>query len=188
MIASPDCPCDTGADVCCDTIYLKADRIRTVAWNAVLSCTDEGCCENVTGRTFTTLDADMPDPFGDSVMVAWLGTSPAAVTPGGHTPSVTPHRAQFRVQVSASGWPVLKNESQRIIMPSADAFNEATRHVMGHAEKAYRAVVNAAQRNTLFVGAPDVIFKGTRVADLRPLPPAAVIARAAFLVTVDLAL
>lgn len=188
VIVSSDCPCDTGPDVCCDTIFLKGDRIRTVAWNAVRSCGTEGCCEGVEGRSYTTLDADMPDPFGDSVIVAWTGTEPVAVTAGGHTPSITPHRATFRVQVSCGGWPILKTEGGRPQMPKGVDFNNASKHVMGHAEIAYRAIVAAVQDNTLWVSTPGVIFKGTRVSDLRPLAPAAYIARAAFLVAVDITL
>lgn len=187
-IVAPDCPCDTEADVCCDSFFLKADRIRTVAWNAVRECTEDGCCADRQMRTFVTLDGDMPDPFGDSVMVAWLGTTPVVQTAGGHTPSITPHRSEYRVQISASGWPVLGVESGRILMPTADTFQQATRHVVGHAEKAYRAVVNAVQHHTLFTNTPGLIFKGIRVSDVRPLPPAAYIARAAFLVSVDVAL
>lgn len=188
-IPASDCPCDTGPEVCCDSIFLKGDRIRTVAWNAVLACREEGCCEDTVGKTYTTLDTETPDPFGDSVIVAWTGTEPVATTPGGHTPQITPHRSTFRVQISAKGWPILSTEQGRPVMPSAEAYSNATKHVMGHAEKAYRAVLAAVQGNSLWVSTPGVIFKGTRVSSLAPLPAnSAYIARVAFLVAVDMTL
>lgn len=187
MIPALDCPCDTGPEVCCDSIFLKADRIRTVAWNAVRECSDDGCCATVTGNTYTTLDPEIPDPFGDAVIVAWLGITPVAET-GSHTAQISAHRCDFRVAIRASGWPMLDVSSGRPTVPSATQYNNATKHAIGHAEKAYRALMNATQRNTLWASTPGVIFKGTRVSQARPYGPRSHIAGATFNVTVDITL
>lgn len=188
MIASPDCPCDTGPDVCCDTLWLKLDRIRTVAWNAVLDCDDVGCCQGREARTFVSINQDQGDPFGDSVFVTWIRTTPIVDTRNNHTPIVTGHRLEARVDLRVSGYPVLVKQGERAIPPTPTALNNAAKHVLGHGEKAYRAVVNAVQTHMLFPSTPGVIFKGQRVSDLVPVGPTAHIAGAAFLVNVDLAL
>lgn len=187
-ILAADCPCDTGPEVCCDSIFLKGDRIRTVAWNAVLSCSEEGCCSGREARTYMTLDADTPDPFGDSVIVAWLNTTPVTQTRGGHTPQIVAHRCEFRVQVAVAGWPILGTQDGRAVMPTPSAMNSASKLALSHSELAYRAVVAAVQANTLWTSTPGVIFKGTSVSQMRPRPPSSLIQRIIFNVNVDIAL
>lgn len=188
-IASGDCPCDTSADVCCDTLYLKLDRIRTVAWNAVLDCRDETCgCTGTMANTYTFLGPQSADPFGESVICVYGRTTPLTTTRGGHTAQVSAHRIECRVEVRCSGWPIQRKDGDRIVLPTPDEWNNATRYVLGHAEKAYRAVFNAAQSNTLFTQTPGIIFKGQRVTDLVAIQPRSYIAGAAFGVHVDVAL
>lgn len=190
-IASVDCPCDTGADVCCDTLFLKGDRIRTVAWNAVLECRDETCCGTIEGNTYMAMGPVTFDPHGDSVIVSLVSSDPVATTNGNHTASVSPLRTIYKVEVRFAGWPTIQMGAPGSppYTPTAAEYASATKHVMGHAEKAYRAVLRAAANHSLFVPAanPDVIFKGVRVSDLRPMQPRSVIAGMEFGVAVDIA-
>lgn len=187
-IASIDCPCDTGADVCCSTLFLKGDRIRTVAWNAVLACRDETCCGDIEGSSYMTLGPVTYDPHGDSVIVSMLSSGPAGTTRGGHTPSVIPLRTTYKVEIRFRGWPTIQ-AGPPPYTPTAAEYASATKHVLGHAEKAYRAVKNAVATHTLFVPAlnPDVIFKGVRVSDLVAVQPTSIIAGMQFGVAVDIA-
>jgi hypothetical protein len=187
-----DCSPDVGSDVCCDTFSAKAERIRTVAWNAYLDCGHGGeGCGGVEANSYVTV-GPIVDPKGDSVIVALQRVRPVTQTAGGHTPTITAMRAEYRVEVRTSGWPIISANptGTRAMMPSPAQYGHAARHVVGHAEKAYRAIVNAVQTHTLFVPAlhPDVIFKGVLVGDLTPVGPDSTIAGFAFAVSVDVSL
>jgi hypothetical protein len=190
-IPSADCACDTGADVCCDTLFLKGDRIRTVAWNAVRACSDESCCGGIEGNTYTTVGDLTFDPHGDSVIVALIRNGPIALTRGGHTPPIIPDRAEFRVEIRFTGWPIIRDGAPGYppYTPTAAEYTAASRHVMGHAEKAYKAVKRSIADFSLFPPStnPDVVFKGQRLSDLTPMQPQSIIVGMQFAVAVDLA-
>lgn len=185
VLPAADCPCDTGPDICCDTVFLLGDRVRTVAFDAVKACQIDGCCNEY--RSWTTIGPQTADPFGDSVIVHMLRLYMPNTTGQGNAPLIGIHAADFRVEIRYTGWPQISAEEMGgTINVPGEAFNLPARHAMGHSEKAWRAIVDGVQRYTLFPPStnPHIIHKQIAVTEMVPLAPAGPIVGHAFTVGV----
>ena len=145
-IRATSCPPDTTPDVCCDTLFLIGDRIRTVACDAVMCCTDESCDQPY--RSYTTFGPRIQDVIGDSIIITMTNATTATTssTDRGRVSPLVVTRASFRLELRENGWPQAKANQQKgvIVAPDGAEQNAAAAHSMAHAEKMWRALVNAA--------------------------------------------
>lgn len=190
-IPAADCPPCTPPEVCCDSLFLLADRIRTVAFEAVLCCVEESCQQEY--RSYVTMGPRIQDLKGDSVVVTMTtsnNTSMTTTTLGRQSPLVAT-RSTFLVELRENGWPQPKARGNNIEPPAPEAVNFAAAHSMGHAEAMWRALSDAAaQRNgtTRMFPLPTnrhVIQGGVGVGPLTPVGPQAYQVAWTVVVTVD---
>lgn len=173
MIPAQDCPPGTPADVCCDSAFLIGDRIRTVAFDAVLGCVDESCANEL--KSYVTHGPRIEDPIGESVIVTWLGSSTIATTPGGRQHRLVIVRNQYRVELREQGFPQIAGEGDNIVIPSPGQFHAAAQHAWSHGESMWRVLLRASVTikgsDAMFDYAsnPHVLENGIAVGDLSPL-------------------
>ena len=141
-IPHESCPPGTAPDVCCDTLFLIGDRIRTVACNAVLNCSDPGCDTQM--RSYMTIGDRIQDLIGDSLIITLRNASPATTTRSangriGPTPIT---RATYLLELRENGWPVAQTKGTTIETADPAAVHAAAAHSMSHAEAMYAAIVN----------------------------------------------
>lgn len=180
-------PADIPSDYCCDTLSKIADRIRTVAMAGLCSCLD-GSCADRRFRSYITVGQRVEDPLGDSLVVHMLRFRPAPMsTASGRLLNVAAFVTDLRVQLLENGWPTIEtNEmTNQIIAPDSDMIHGLALHAMGHGEKMYRAVVNAIQRNEMFVGPDNRHIGVVEAGDLEPIQPSAYMIGFAFNVRVQ---
>lgn len=172
VLPAADCPDDIAADVCCDTLALMADRIRTVAATAVCECQDPDCSDREFVSYFT-VGPRIEDPFGESLVVVLHDFTPSVgsnTLPGNLLP-VAVHKAEFEVRLLENGWPTIEEDAlgQLITVPDRNLVNMLARHSVSHAEKVYRALANGIQRRTLFASALHPHIGRTALASMRPV-------------------
>lgn len=173
------CADDISGDVCCDTFWKIGERIRTVASAGVLACIDPDCSDREF-RSYQTIGDQIQDPLGESLIVSFVRSSLRSDSRS-QNQSTSPlvfTRAEFRVQLLETGWPTISvNQStSTIVAPDADMLHALTPHALGHAEKMWRSVLNAAattvEAQRLFPSSsnPHILRRGVIVEEMRPLP------------------
>lgn len=164
--------------MCCDTLWLIGDRIRTVAFQAVLACADESCTQAF--RSYSTIGNRIQDAHGDSVILSMTSAddAPMTSTSQGRQMQISVTRANYLLELRENGWPQSKvNGRNQIETPDSALINAVSKHASGHGEKMWRALKNGAVRQTgpyaLFPVAtnPHVIHKGVAVSRLTPIDP-----------------
>lgn len=172
-IPTADCATSVPGDVACSTLFLMSERIRTVGFDGLCSCS----CETEF-RSYTTVGTQIQDPIGDSLIAAMLGIGPIANTNSGSLPIATFHRARFLLELRDTGWPTIEvnEEGDYIQIPSAAEINVSSQHAMDHGEKMYRSLVDAIQRRTLFASAlhPHIVQESISISELTPISPQAI--------------
>lgn len=172
-IPTSDCATAVGPDVACDTLWLMAERIRSVAFDGLCSCD----CETEF-HSHTTVGNQIQDPIGDSLIATMLGVGPVNTTNSGALPIAATHRARFLVELRDNGWPTIEADENGniIVIPSSADFNVASKHAMSHGEKMYRSLVNTIQMRTLFASAlhPRIIAESIRLSEMTPISPQAI--------------
>jgi hypothetical protein len=178
-----DCPENISADVCCTSFWLVGERIRTVAYTAVLACLYPGeedpeqVCDGVL-TTWQTHGPRIEWPHGESLVVTFLRATPkiSSRERSGPLAPVVVTRAEYLVELRENGWPILTTDpTQTIHTPQWEMYYALAKHASGHGEKMWRALVNAAsttrpaQRMFNPTTNPYVLDKGVLVNDLVPL-------------------
>jgi hypothetical protein len=192
-IPTAGCADDIPSDVCCDTIWLVGDRIRTVATAGLMDCIDPTCSDREF-RSFSTWGERIEEPLGEALIVSWVRNRIGTRTSAGAVAPFSVTQAEFRVELHENGWPVPDRTGDNIVLPDSALINAVSKHATGHAERMWRAVVNAAQRQigaaALFAlpANEHIIHGSTVVGDLTPIGPDAYRVGARFNVTVEMKL
>ena len=175
-LPAASCAADIPADYCCDTLANIANRIRTVAMDGLVSCMDPSCADREF-RSFVTIGPNVQDPLGDSLIVHMTDFGPTVgSTDGpGNLFKVAVFRGVFEVRLLDNGWPMIQAEDMTasIIAPDSDYVHAVAMHSMAHGEKMYRALVDAIQRNEIFVGSANGHIGKVQISALRPIQPTA---------------
>lgn len=168
------------------------DRIRTVAFQAVLDCVDESCTQAF--RSYSTIGTRIQDAHGDSVILTMTSADNSSMTstPQGRQMQIGVTRANYLLELRENGWPQSKvNGRNQIETPDSAMLNAVSKHASGHGEKMWRALVNASVRqvgpNALFPVDcnPHILHKGVTVSRLSPIDPRAFQVGWSMTVTVD---
>ena len=163
-------PCDGCGPPCCTGWYDLLTGLVDVAHQAVLDCTDGGCCGEIT--KFVSV-GEPSHPTLDYV-AGWISDVSVAqpfTAAGSDTkmlryarPTVT-----LNVKLSEYGWPMIDVPlGDQIIPPSPEAMNAAAVHSYGHAQAMFLASANWLMR--------DACNDLKALSALRPLTPSAGIA------------
>lgn len=193
-IPHSDCADDIADDVCCDTIWLMCERIRTVAQSGVATCLDDEC-DSRTFRSWTRWGTQIEDPHGESLIVSPTRVSSAALATSarGRQLPIIVTRVEIQIELRETGWATPRGANDAGAIETVDWEVEAaqTKHAVGHAQKMWHTLVGAvAERNgtsLLFpsLNNPHIVQRGIQVGDLTPLPPGAYIAGSRMSVSVD---
>ena len=173
------CVANVPSDVCCDTVWLMGERIRTVALAAVCACLDESCRSRPM-ESWQTEGERSGSVKGDSLVVSFTGldSSVRERTRRG-SPIPTPiTRADFRVELRESGWPMIAEHSstQTVKLPDPQMVHALAKHARGHAEAMWRALLRGATSTVaadqLFPAAtnPHIINRGVAISQLSGSP------------------
>lgn len=176
-IPHESCPPGTAPDVCCDTMFLIGDRLRTVACDAVMACADPACGTEF--RSYFTHGERIQDPIGDSLIVSLRSAQPATTTTTangriGPTPLT---RMIFQLELRENGWPTASADGTHIKVADPAHVHSATAHSMSHAEAMYAAIMNGV---STWIGAdamfpinrnPHIIKDSVAVGQLLPVGP-----------------
>lgn len=151
------CAADVSSDVCCDSFWLIGERLRTVACNGVCSCMDPDCAEREF-RSYQTANVNIQDPLGESLIVSLQRVGLRSDSTGRNRAVnrtfVT--RSEWRIQLLENGYPTAQEEyGQVIVPPDWQMVDALTKHGFGHAEKMWRALLQAATTTTL----ADMLFR-----------------------------
>ena len=190
-IPASSCPPGTTPDVCCDTMFLIGDRIRTVACDAVMCCTAGGC--NQEFRSYMTFGNRIQDLKGDSLIVTMQNATPAPATrtDAARIGPMTMTRIQYLLELRENGWPQPKARGTNIEQPDGMAVHAATAHAMSHAEIMYQALVNGARipigDNALFPinKNPHILLNSIDIGPLLPVGPQTMQVASTVSITVD---
>jgi len=173
---SASCPENISSSVCCDSFWLIGERIRTVAYNAVMACMEEDCSETFT--TWQTEGGQIEWPHGESLVVTFVRASPKVSSRerSGPLAPLVVSRAEYLVELREKGWPILSTDpTQTIHTPQWQEYHALAKHFRAHGEKMWRALVNAAATTKIaeqmFLPStnPHVLNKGVLVDDLVPI-------------------
>lgn len=192
-IPTAACADDIPADVCCDTIWLIGDRIRTVATAGLMECFDPACADREF-RSFSSWGERLQDPLGESLIVSWIRNSVVTTRGLGSMAPATATRAEYLIELRENGWPAIESANGSIIERDSDVMNIASKHATGHAERMWRAVVDAAQRQigagALFAlpANSHIIHGSIQIGDLTPIDPQGRQVGSKFNVSVSMAL
>lgn len=171
------CAADIPSDVCCDTWWLIGERIRTIACNAVCSCVDPDCAD----RPFATWQSegsDVDEPLGESLVVSFVSAELRTDTEGFNSRArpwpVT--RVIHNVDLRENNWPIqTRNDLNQVItVPDPAIIHGLTKIARGHAEKMWRALVDASTSTSLerrmFTPAanPHIMERGISISAVRP--------------------
>lgn len=173
-LPAADTPADIPSTVCCDTVSLMADRIRTVALGGLCDCIEEACADREF-RSYTTVGPRIEDPLGDALIAHLLSLGPTIGSSNnfGRLLPVAVHQARFEVRLLENGWPMIDtyDMTEQIVVPDSDMVNAITLHTMGHAERFYRALVDAIQRRELFLSSTNPHIGQIVLGNLEPVQP-----------------
>lgn len=170
------CAENISSTVCCDSLWLIGERIRTVASDAVLACFDEDCTEAFT--TWQTEGARIEWPHGESLIVTFVRATPkiSSRERSGPLAPLVVTRAEYLVELRETGWPILSTDpTETIHTPEWQQYHALAKHARAHGEKMWRALVHAASTTSpaerMFSPStnPHVLDKGVLVNDLTPL-------------------
>lgn len=176
-IPAESCPPGTTPDVCCDTLWLIGDRIRTVACDAVMCCVDPDCKTEM--RSYMTMGTRIQDLIGDSLIVTMVRAeqAPTNSTDRGRSGPLPITRATYLMELRENGWPKAKVSGRNIEVPDPAEVHPASAHSYSHAEKMWDAVLNGAASFTsadaLFPVSknPHIMQNGVSVGPLLPVGP-----------------
>lgn len=164
--------------MCCDTIFQLGARIRTVAWNAVMTCAgwvdgehEDDCVKPY--RTYMTIGR-IEDPHGDAVIGTHTRSFTPNSSPGGRTEIIGTVQHDFHFEIRYAGFPMVQQDEMggTVYTPSPEQYEMATRHAMSHSQMAWEAVKQAIQRDTLFSSATRIMRpRGVTLGPLLPLEP-----------------
>lgn len=178
MIPATDCPPATADDTCCRSFWLVADRIRTVAFDAVVTCAHEECDKEL--GSYVDHGDRTQDPIGNNVVVAINRATVAYPTRGGRQLGLAITRLSLRVELRETGWPMPSGVGGSIKVPAGASYNYASQYVYDHGEAMWRALVNAAGSVQPGVrmfdpqANPHIPHPGVAIGDLLPLRDALV--------------
>lgn len=191
VLPATDCPDDVPADICCDTLGLMADRIRTVGHNAITDCIDPSCADREFVSYFT-VGPRVEDPLGESLVVVMHDLSPSvgSNTLTGSLLPVGVHKAEFEIRLLENGWPTIQEDGlgDQIVVPDRTLVNGLARHSVSHGEKVYRAIANGIQRRTLFAASTNPHIGRISLANMRPVQPSTFIAGWTMRLTIEVTL
>lgn len=170
------CAHNIPTQVCCQSVWDVADRLRCVAFEAVCECLDPSCAD-AEFRSYVSIGPSIPEPLGDALVVHLLDMSPSggSRTPVGNLQRVSLQLARFEIYLTENGWPTPREDElgEVIEVPEGALLNRLSRHSYGHAEKMYRAVLNGVQTGTMFPVPANAHIGRVDVAGLQPVQPAA---------------
>lgn len=168
------CAADVPADACCSTFFDVADRVRSVAFNALVSCQDPSCADREF-RSYVTHGPQVQDPLGDS-LVANLVSVAASTGSREASDRLLPvglFVGRINLHLFETGWPQIEaNDAQRTLyVPDSDLVHAMARHSYAHGEKMYRAIVDGIQKRTLFTLPANSHIGQVDLSDLVPMEP-----------------
>lgn len=190
-LPAPSCPPDVTPDVCCNSIALIGERIRTVAFLGLLECLDESCAKPF--RSYMTFGPRIEDVIGDSLIITHQDTTPIAssTTAGGRLLAHRAERSTYLLELRENGWPTAKEVNGVIEVPDGAVISHYAHHAMGHAERMYHALLDAAvardngQRLFPLPQNSHILEGHIRVSNLRPIGPQSVQVAHAVTIEVD---
>lgn len=170
------CAANVPTQVCCSSIFDVAERIRCIAYEAVLCCIDVSCADQEF-RSYVSLGPSIPEPLGDALIVHLLSMSPSSGSrgPTGILNRVSLQEASFEIFLTENGWPTPETDElgEVVYVPDADLINRVARHSYGHGERMYRAMLNSAQKGLMFPLPANAHIGRVDVGNLQPVQPAA---------------
>lgn len=168
------CAADVPVDVCCSTFFDVADRIRCVAFNALVACDDTTCADREF-RSYVTHGTQVQEALGDSLVVNVVRVSPTGRSRDNNTMLLPVGVWMGRVDVHLfeNGWPQGEtyDAARMITAPDSDMVHAIARHSYGHGEKMYRALIDGIQRRTLFTLPANAHIGKIDISDLIPKEP-----------------
>lgn len=166
--------CSDCVEVCCDTLFVLADRLRIVAADAVNACLPVDVCGEI--DSFVAVGFEAEDPIGDSISVTVVNVQDAVdSTTNEQAGPLALVRADLVLRLLESGYPMLlSTDGENILAPDRAEVHLASKHSMAHAEAMLRAIRNGLRRPAIpmfrpFVP-PGTIF-GVVPQPMRPIPP-----------------
>lgn len=139
-MALPTGPCAVD-EVCCDDLFVVAERILLIAHTAVLECIADSPCPVAEVVGYVSVGSRIEDPQPDRLVVSLTNIYPSPGSADNHGSMKMPlMRAAFQVQLLESGWPNVHGDSEQMIPPQPDDYMNAALHAFGHGEAMYRAL------------------------------------------------
>lgn len=175
------CAADVPGDVCCDSVFLYGERIRTIAFAAVSACLDDECRQRPF-RTYQTSGPRSLDAKGESLIICYTGSGlrPSSTDArSGSVRAVSGTRHNYLLELREGPWPIIHEHSstQSVKLPEWELIHALNQHAVGHAEKMWRALINAAgttipeQRMFSTSLHPHILNNGVGVSELTAMGP-----------------
>ena len=164
--------CDDCVTVCCDTLFILADRLRITAADAVNDCLPVDVCGEI--ESFVALGFEVEDPIGDSLSVTIANIQDVGdATSNEQAGPSNIVRADLVLQLLETGYPMLVSDGTNILAPDRWEVHRASQASIGHME-AMLAVRNGLRRPSFPMWKPWVppgtIF-GVVPQPMRPIRP-----------------
>ena len=173
-LPTADCPQAVLDDYCCEDLPAMANRIRSVAFDAILDCVDPICSDREM-RSYVSHGPRIQEPLGDALTVHLVDLTPnfGAQTPVGNLYPIGVYRVTFEVWLVENGWPMPEviEDSQQIVMPDSEIVHGAALHAMAHAMRMYRDLAEHIQKRTLFTATLHPHVGKVGLGPLRPTQP-----------------
>jgi hypothetical protein len=170
------CAHNVPTQVCCSGIWDVAERIRCIAYDAVVCCIDPSCADQEF-RSYVSIGTDVPEPLGDALVVTMVDASPstASRSPTGMLLGASLQEVRFEAYLTENGWPMpIADEVGEVIeVPDSWLINAVARHAYSHGERMYRAILDSVQRKEMFPVSTFPHIAKVDVAGLEPVPPRA---------------
>lgn len=170
--------CVTPIEVCCPASGLIGAHLLAEAFEAVTQCQDDVCGALTAYQTLGRGD----DGHVDAITVTYLGQSTISA-PRANGRGIQPQRLLFDVRLRESGWPIVHEEGEAIVLPDPVVQNSLAVIVQGHIEAMYRRLLHLSRHRQLTPSG--VRFLGGSVSPLTPLAPLGGVVGGFCTVTVD---
>ncbi len=165
----PALDCTPSEVVCCPTFYDIGYHILTRAFAAVQPCSAPSPCETV-WHTYVTI-GDGDDGVMDALSVALMGVGPSSKSQDtGRLSPIMQIKADYRVRLLDSGWPMVHEDDGVIVQPDPAEQNALARHSYARGEALYRGLLNDVVNGTILP--TGMACSATTIDRLLPLKPA----------------
>ena len=156
------CADDVVDPPCCDSLYLTAQDLLIIAWNAFSACATPDECAPMERLVAVT----EPHIATQDYIAVYIvdSTLPLLLTGRTKMLNVTMPRVTYGIKLVESGYPTLEAALTEVYEPTAAQFNWAAWHSMAHAEAIYRTMIST-------LVADNDCGELTAVNSLRPLDP-----------------